>query len=263
MADMSGMMKQWCGLFYFVFIALPIVAFANEVKNIPILCYHNFNPTRPGSMNLRPQKLEAQIQWLQAHGFTVVPLQQAVDYLQGKAVKMPQKPVVITADDGWQSVYTYLVPLAKKYRIPVTLFIYPQTISSGKNAMTWEQLKELQQTGLFDIQSHTYWHPNFKKERKARSAESYQKFVQDQLTRSKQILEEKMGTKVSYLAWPFGIYDEQLEREAQKAGYVMAFSIDHRHANKNFRPMQQPRFMIIEGQSMATFAGMMNSAYPR
>ena len=168
--------------------------------------------------------------------------------------------VVITADDGWQSDYTYMFPIVKKYNIPVTLFIYPQTISTGKHALTWDELKQLQQTGLFDIQGHTYSHPNFKQERKHLSAAGYEKFVKVELVDSKKILEEKLGTKISYLAWPFGIYDPYLEQAAAKAGYDMAFSIDARSANKSYKPMAQPRFMIIDAQSMKTFAAIVKSA---
>jgi len=238
----------------------PCSGIANDSINIPILCYHNFNPVIPGSMTLNPGKFEAQLKWLKSNGFTVIPLKQAVEYLQGNRTTLPAKSVVITADDGWQSVYKYMVPLAKKYNIPVTLFIYPQTISQGKNAMTWDELRELQNTGLFDVQGHTYSHPNFKQERRRLSAANYQKFVSGELVRSKKILEEKMGKTITLLAWPFGIYDAYLENEAAKAGYLMAFSIDYHVANRNYKPMSQPRFMIIEAESMKTFTSIVNGA---
>lgn len=234
--------------------------FANNIINVPILCYHNFNPTKPGSMNLTPQKFEEQIKWLKENGFTIVPLNEVVEYLQGTRASLPAKSVVISVDDGWESAYTYLSPIVQKYKIPVTLFIYPETISNGKNAMTWDQLTELQKTGLFDIQGHTYSHPNFKHERKALSASAYEKFVKKELVNSKKILEDKLGKKITLLAWPFGIYDDYLEQEAANAGYVMAFSIDARTANKSYKPMAQPRFMIIDAQSMKTFTALVKQA---
>ncbi|MBA3660534.1 MAG: polysaccharide deacetylase family protein [Gammaproteobacteria bacterium] len=253
--------KRFCAGLVFMFTALlACVTWAEQTINIPILCYHNLNPTVPGSMNLSPQKFESQIKWLKDNGYTVVPLKEVVDYLQGARQTLPPKSVVVTADDGWQSVYTYMWPIIRKYNIPVTLFIYPQTISQGKNAMTWEELKELQRTGLFDIQSHTYWHPNFKKEKKKRSGSAYEQFVSDQLQTSKKILEDKLGIKVTLLAWPFGIYDHYLEQASSKAGYVMAFSIDARTANRSFRPMAQPRFMIVDGLSMKTFTTIIRGA---
>lgn len=247
-------------LLIIIFLLLPHSSFADQTVNVPILCYHNLNPVKPGSMNLKPQKFEAQLKWLKENGFNIIPLKEAVAYLKGERKTLPPKSIVITFDDGWQSVYTYLFPLIKKYNVPVTLFIYPQTISEGKNAMTWEELKELQHTGLFDIQGHTYWHPNFKIEKRKLSSAEYEKFVQKQLVNSKKILEEKLGKNVTLLAWPFGIYDKYLEEQAQKAGYEMAFSIDARTANKSYRPMAQPRFMIIEDQSMKVFTGIANRA---
>jgi peptidoglycan/xylan/chitin deacetylase (PgdA/CDA1 family) len=123
----------------------------------------------------------------------------------------------------------------------------------GKHALTWDQLKELQHSGFFDIQAHTYSHPNFKQEKKHLSPINYEKFVKTELFNSKKILEEKLGIKITLLAWPFGIYDSYLEQEAKDAGYVMAFSIDARKANTSYRPMAQPRYMIVAGQTMKTF----------
>lgn len=55
-----------------------------------------------------------------------------------------------------------MFPLLKKYQIPATLFIYPSAISNASYALTWDQLKEMKETGLIDVQSHTFWHPNFR-----------------------------------------------------------------------------------------------------
>lgn len=244
----------------FIFSFSLTAAFANDATAIPILCYHNLNPTIPGSMSMTPKKFESQIQWLKDNGFTIIPLKEAVEYLQGTRKSLPPKSVVVTADDGWKSVYTYMLPIVQKHNIPVTLFIFPQAISQGKNNLTWEQLTELQRTGLFDVQSHTYSHPNFKQEKKRRSAGNYEQFVNTELEKSKKILEEKMGKSISYLAWPFGIYNEYLEEAAQKAGYTMAFTIDARTARQKDKPMSQPRFMIIDAQTMKTYEGIVKQA---
>jgi len=60
-------------------------------------------------------------------------------------------------------------------------------------------------------------------------------------------LEKKLGTKIEYLAWPYGIYDDYLEAQAQKAGYVAAFSIDRRNAAKDEKIMAQPRYLMQNG----------------
>jgi len=90
--------------------------------------------------------------------------------------------VAITADDGHRSVFTVMKPLIERERIPVTLFSYPSAISNASYAMTWEQLAALKATGLFSIESHSYWHPNFRKEKRRLSADTYRKFVELQMT---------------------------------------------------------------------------------
>jgi peptidoglycan/xylan/chitin deacetylase (PgdA/CDA1 family) len=242
-------------LFLTLFVFIPIT-WADNSLSVPILTYHNFDPSTPGSMTLSTQKFEEQMQWLKDNGYTVIPLKDLVNYLEGKTASVPAKSVVVTADDGRDSVYKYMLPIVRKFNIPVTLFIYPSSISNASYAMTWEQLKELQKTGLFDIQGHTYWHPNFKQDKKRLSPADYQKFLQTQLVKSKQVLDQKLNINVTLLAWPFGIYDNELEQAAENAGYEMAFSIDARAANKSENKMAMPRYMIVAGQSMQTFASI-------
>jgi peptidoglycan/xylan/chitin deacetylase (PgdA/CDA1 family) len=164
--------------------------------------------------------------------------------------------VVITVDDGHRSVYDTLLPLVRQYQIPVTLFIYPSAISNASYAMTWDQLRELTGTGLFTVQSHTYWHPNFKREKKRLSAAEYDKVVTAQLQRSKAVLEKRMGTPVTTLAWPFGIYDDDLLARAAAAGYVAAFSIDGRAAGSGDNMLALPRFLMTDAHRGKIFESM-------
>ncbi len=251
-------------IYFFIVIATMVFPYSaysdNKNLNIPIILYHNLNPTVPGSMTITPEKFETNLKLLKAHGFTFIPLKDAVEYLQGKRNTLPPKPVVLTADDGWESVYTYMYPIVKKLNIPTTLFIYPASISSGKHFLSWDQLLELKHSGLFDIQGHTYTHPNFKIAKRHLSAASYKQFVQKELVTSKKILEDKLDINVTLLAWPFGIYNNFLENEAEKAGYDMAFTIGYHTANRHFKPMEQPRFMIVDKLDNQTFAIILNAA---
>jgi peptidoglycan/xylan/chitin deacetylase (PgdA/CDA1 family) len=141
---------------------------------------------------------------------------------------------------------TDMFPLVKDYRIPVTLFVYPSAISNAPYAMTWEQLRELQESGLFEIQSHTYWHPNFRKEKQRLSPERYEQFVRWQLTSTKERLERKLGIHVDMLAWPFGIYDDELITYAQEAGYVVALTLKRRRATTADHLMALPRYLMTD-----------------
>jgi hypothetical protein len=84
--------------------------------------------------------------------------------------------------------------------------------------MTWTQLDELQRTGLFEVQSHTFWHPNFKIERRQLAPPAFRTFVTTQFGRSRAVLEARLGVRPVMLAWPFGIYDDELIELAREAG---------------------------------------------
>jgi peptidoglycan/xylan/chitin deacetylase (PgdA/CDA1 family) len=245
------------GLILLVLCCQPFVL-AQEQIAVPVLCYHRFGPTVADGMTVTTPVFEAQLKWLQDNGYTVIPLRTLVNYLRGQGPPPPPKSVVITADDAHKTVYSDMLPLVKKYNIPVTLFIYPSAVSNphAPYAMTWEQLYECQKTGLFDMQSHTFWHPNFKKEKKKLKPEDYQKLVDTQLIKSKASLEKRFGNTVDVLAWPFGIYDEELEKSAAKAGYVTAFSIERRLANPSEKMMSQPRYLMVNGDGVKNFASI-------
>ncbi|MGB8991313.1 MAG: polysaccharide deacetylase family protein [Desulfobaccales bacterium] len=233
------------------------VSGADQVS-VPVLVYHRFGPTVADSMTTTTKVFESQLQWLKDHQYTVIPLRTLVNYLRGQGPPPPPQSVVITADDGHKTVYSDMLPLVRKYNIPVTLFIYPSCISNASYAMTWDQLKKLQETGLFDLQSHTFWHPNFKRDKKKLKPAEFQKEVNTQLAKSKAVLEKHFGTKVDLLAWPFGIYDDYLEKEAEKAGYVAAFSIDRRNADKSEKIMAQPRYLMQNGDGTKNFAAIVS-----
>jgi peptidoglycan/xylan/chitin deacetylase (PgdA/CDA1 family) len=231
---------------------------ATASVSIPILCYHRVGPTVADSMTVTTAVFEAHLQYLQDNGYTVIPLRSLVDYRQGKAPAPPPRSVVISFDDGHRSVYETALPLIRKYRVPVTLFIYPSAISNSHApyAMSWEQLAELQATGLFDVQSHTYWHPNFKREKQRLAPAEYDKLVATQLQKSRTTLEKRIGGRVDMLAWPFGIYDEQLLESAERAGYAAAFSIDGRPSRDGDRMLALPRYLIDNAHQGKIFAQM-------
>jgi peptidoglycan/xylan/chitin deacetylase (PgdA/CDA1 family) len=225
----------------------------DESLQVPILVYHRFAPVVTDSMTVTTAVFESQLRYLQENGYAVIPLRQFVAYGLGKAPPPALRSVVITVDDGHQSVYTHMFPLVKQYRIPVTLFVYPSAISNAAYALSWEQLREMQETGLCEVQSHSYWHPNFKKEKKHLASEQYEKLVETQLTKSKQTLETKLGIQVDLLAWPFGIYDDELIRKAVEAGYVAAFTLERRHAGMSDHLMALPRYLMTDADQKKVF----------
>lgn len=241
-------------------LLLPAPLLAGEL-NVPILLYHRFGPTVADSMTITTPVLTEHLDYLKKNGFTVIPLRRLVNYLNKNDLKpLPKKPVVIVADDAHQSVYTVLYPLAKKYDIPVTLFTYPSAISNASYAMTWEELREVEKSGLFDIQSHTFWHPNFKREKKKLSAAEYDKFVDIQLIKAKKKLEKEIGKTVDFLAWPFGIYDEDLIKRANAAGYTALLTIEARPVKNGERLAALPRFLLSNQDRGSRFVNIVEKA---
>ena len=197
-------------------------------------------------MTVTTPVLETQLKAIQDNGYKVIPLSMLMAALGDSAVPLPERSVVLTSDDGHRSVYTDLFPLIKKLKVPLTLFIYPSAISNADYAMTWAQLQEMKASGLVDIQSHTYWHPNFNIDRKRLAPAAYDKFVHDQLVKSKEVLEQRLGGKIDLLAWPFGIHDAELEKAAKAAGYEAAFTIDRRPVTRADSLMALPRFIVLD-----------------
>jgi len=220
---------------------------------VPILLYHRFGPVVADSMTVTTPVFESHLKYLSENGYTVIPLRQLVNYYRGHGQPPPPKSVVITADDGHKSVYTDMFPLIKKYHIQVSLFIYPSAISNASYAMTWDQLREIKKSRLVEIESHTYWHPNFKKDRRRLSPSAYSKSVDMQLKKSKEKLEKELGIRVDMLAWPFGIYDENLEREAAADGYIAAFTMVRRHTAISDNIMALPRYLMTDRDRDSAF----------
>lgn len=246
-------------LFLFL-VLLPAPLIAGEI-NVPILLYHRFGPTVADSMTITTPVFIEHLDYLKKNGFTVIPLRRLVNYLNKSDLKpLPKKPVVIVADDAHISAYTIMYPLAKKYNIPVTLFTYPSAISNASYAMTWDELREVEKSGLFDIQSHTFWHPNFKREKKKLSATEYNKLVDVQLTKAKKKLEKEIGKTVDTLAWPFGIYDEDLIKRANAAGYTALLTIEARPVKDGDRLAALPRFLLSDKDRGSRFVKIIEKA---
>lgn len=236
---------------------LPMQVSAAESFRVPILLYHRFGPTVADGMTITTPVFESHMKYLHDNGYKVIPLRRLIDHYLGKAPAPSPKSVVIVEDDAHKSVYSEMLPIIRKYRYPVTVFTYPSAISNAKYAMTWDQLRDLKKSGLFDIQSHTYWHPNFKKERKKLSPQALDSIVMSQLRKSKARLETELGGHVDMLAWPFGIYDDYLIKKASEAGYVATFTIERRHALPSDPVMKLPRYLLVNADSGKAFVQLL------
>jgi hypothetical protein len=238
-----------------VLLAWP--AWASADLGTPILVYHRLGSAAINEMTVRTSVFEAQVETLKRQGYTVIPLQVLVAHRLGVGPPPPPRAVVLTVDDGHRSVYTDMLPVLRRHGVAVTLFVYPSAVSNATYALTWEQLGELRASGLVDVQSHTYWHPNFLVEKRRLSAQAYQRLVEDQLRRSRAVLEQHLGTTVDLLSWPFGIHDDDLRQRATRAGYVAAVALGRRHATMLDPIMALPRYLVTDGDQGARFEALL------
>jgi peptidoglycan/xylan/chitin deacetylase (PgdA/CDA1 family) len=234
---------------------------AEAEQRVPILTYHRFDPqTARATTFVTTPVFAEQMAWLVAHHYRVVKLEDVVTAEQGRGPPVAGPAVVITADDGFRSVYTEMFPIIRAYRMPITLFLNPPMISVGGAYLTWDEIAEMRQTGLVDIEAHTQTHPNFNTVRARLGPEAYAAFITNEIAGSRQALQGRLGVAADFLAWPFGIYDTQLEAVAQRAGFVAAFALGSRAAEAGPGPGTDayaiPRFQVYNTDTGARFAAV-------
>jgi peptidoglycan/xylan/chitin deacetylase (PgdA/CDA1 family) len=168
--------------------------------------------------HLTPTDFEDQMAALKDAGANVVPLSEVVAHLE-KGKPLPDKAIALTFDDGTLGNYTEAWPVLKRYGYPATFFVHTAYVGrpSTKEHMTWDQLRELQKTGLIDVQPHTVNHPDDLREM---TDDQVRHEVED----SKATMEKEMRTTVRYFAYPNGNGDERVARILKAAGYKAAWN---------------------------------------
>ena len=136
-----------------------------ERSYVPILMYHTVDDTiLPESQNscVETKNFEAQMKALVENGYTPINFSDLKSYMEG-TVLLPEHPVIITMDDGYLNNYTKAYPIYKKYGIQATLFVSPYYVSENNTErhLGWAAAREMEESGLIDIQPHGYDHTPF------------------------------------------------------------------------------------------------------
>ena len=127
-------------------------------EGVSILMYHMIGDMKNNSAVMTEDNLRIQMQYLKDHGYHPITMQELYDYVT-KGEKLPSKPVCITFDDGYLDSYTIVYPMMKEFGYPWTLFLITDDVGKSYNRMTWEQLKEMADSGAVTIANHTLSHP--------------------------------------------------------------------------------------------------------
>lgn len=205
---------------------------------IPVYMYHSINETplsADTALSVRPDDFEVQLQFYQESGYTAITAEELP-----KADKV-KKPIVITLDDGYEDNYTNAYPLLKKYNMKATIFVVTDEIGKA-GYLTKEQIKEMTQSGVIQIGSHTASHLNLK--------QISPSDADAQLQSSKQILSDLLGEEVTAVSYPGGFWNREIARQAEKY-YDIAFITFGAHTYEKDKRYQVPRAGIFRETTLA------------
>ncbi len=187
----------------------------------PVLVYHDMVPVRDKDalwFDCTPKELEAQLDWLAHRGAKFVSIDQLSRHMR-EGSGLPARAVAITFADNYLGFYKFALPILRKRKVPVTMFVHTGHVGSmkGRPKMNWDQLRELDREGLVTIASQTVSHPADLT--KLSDQEVFREFRESKLT-----LEKQLGHPVPYLAYPNGKHDRRVASLAEWAEYSMAFT---------------------------------------
>ncbi|WKB53434.1 polysaccharide deacetylase family protein [Eleftheria terrae] len=229
----------------------PSGIYADYYQTVPILCYHRFG-TVGGKMAVSAASFAAQLEWLARNDYHVIRLEQLMAYLEG-GQPLPKRSVVITIDDGFESVHRYAFPLLRKYNMPATLFVYTDFIGGGE-ALSWPQLQELADSGLVDIQAHSKTHRNLLDRPPGLPEAAYRQQLQAEAQVPREVLERKLKkVKVRHFAYPYGDANEAVLEAMERNKYDMAVTVNPGGNAFFAQPLMLRRSMIYRDDSLTTF----------
>lgn len=194
-----------------------------EVLKVPILLYHHISDEITSSNAISvisPKDFKLHMTAIKAQ-FTPISLREYVEFVNTKdnAKTLPKNPIIITFDDGYLSNYEIAYPILKELEIPATIFVVTDTVGAkageGKvnnSHFTWEQAKEMSDSGIIDIQSHTNDH--------LKLATVSMDIVNFELRKSKYLIEKNLGKTCDMIAYPYGSYTDSIIMASKKAGYA-------------------------------------------
>jgi peptidoglycan/xylan/chitin deacetylase (PgdA/CDA1 family) len=224
-----------------------------------VLCYHSVHPRRPGALPtpaLTPELFALHLSWLKAH-CDIIPFR---DVLEATQKKTDRPLVSITFDDGYADNYEYAFPLLRRHGVHGTFFLTagflekdpkvlerlrtvwrPRHLRDQIRPLEWSYVREMRRAGM-DFGAHTYGHFNLA----GLSADA----TYTDLKRARDVLEERLGERITLMAYPFGKprrhFTNQTVNLVAKVGYEYAAAIICRRVHALDSPLVIPRFYVME-----------------
>ncbi|QIZ78396.1 polysaccharide deacetylase family protein [Ferrimonas lipolytica] len=196
-----------------------LLQFSSLAQAVVILQYHHVSETTPETTSVTPAQFTEQMTYLADHGFTVVPLQLALNAIAEKR-PLAEKSVVISFDDGYQNVADNAHPLLRQLGFPYTVFINVKAVEQQRrNVMSWQTLRQLANEGA-TIANHSFQHDHLIRLQVDEDLASWQVRVQQDIENSQNKIVEEIGHNVKVLAYPYGEFNPPLRELLTSMGYA-------------------------------------------
>ena len=205
-----------------ILIMLTFGISAGAYDNIPVLMYHNIDYVFSKDQSLSsttPTSFENHLKTFKEKGYTSISVK---DYIRSKSGEytLPEKPFIITFDDGYLSNYSRAFPLLKEYGFKASIFVVTGSVGVSDIAFphfNWAVAREMSKSDYIEILSHTNSHLDLTTLTGGK--------LMFELRRSKAVIEQQLGTKCYAIAAPFGRYNEETVLAAQSAGYKLMMCV--------------------------------------
>lgn len=228
--------------------AVPAVSTAVDPSTppavtLPVIMYHGLHPskTRQNRYVISPELLAGDLRWLTENGYTTVTVADLIDYVQGRR-ELPQKPVMLTFDDGYLNNHIYGTPLLKEAGCRAVLSpICSETVrysalpdrDPAYAQVRWDDLREMVASGCWEIQNHTYsmhtLRPRHGSARRAdETASAYKEALIGDVGRAQALFAQELGTAPTAFFYPFGAIGEGEPALLKELGFQALFTCTER-----------------------------------
>lgn len=230
----------------------------------PILCYHSVNDAGIGAEwdPMPTATFERHLKHLNAH-YNVVGVDALSDALGGRK-SLPERPVVVTFDDGYRDNYEIAYPLLQRYRVPATIYVVSRFVNgeirlipdSTWDPLTWNQVRAMSDEGLVSIGAHTKSHHIL--------SDLCDSEAREEVIGSKTMIEEQIGHVLTSFAYPNG-QGADISRAAvtavREAGFTHACSTIWRTAHKPSQRFLLNRVMMNGADDDVVLERKLQGAY--
>lgn len=229
---------------------------------VVVLAYHHLGePENSGTVS--PGRFREQMAWLVEAGYRPVGLEDLLAYVRRERV-LPERSVVVTFDDGYLSNYEFAFPILQELQLPAVIFPVVRWLFEPAPATPHfdaAQAREMVESGLVAIQSHTYdlhYYPEASR-RPALEVVPRAAALAD-LRKSREAIAEGVGVEPIAFAYPYGWYSRRSRALVQEAGFGLAFVLGNARVRAGMDPLRLPRVVVPGGLTVEQFAGLIERA---